>query len=101
MTVELFVAAFPLAKWPEILALSSATAKGRAFHLLRSRGWTEGERLAQVAGFDYRTRCSRLRDLGVPVETMPSDSSPCYLFRIPTAFLLAYEEKEREKRRAA
>jgi hypothetical protein len=100
LTVDLFLAAFPSAKWPEILALSSATAKGRAFHLMRSRGWTEGERLAQVAGFDYRTRCSRLRDLGVPVETMPSSESPCYLFRIPTAFLMAYEEKLNERRTA-
>lgn len=98
--MDLFVASYKEAKWPEILALGETTAKGRAFHLLRSRGWTEGERLAQVAGFDYRTRCSRLRDLGVPVETMPSVDSPCYLFRIPHTFLMVYEEKLRERRTA-
>ena len=98
--MDLFLAAFPSAKWAEILALSHTTAKGRAFNRLRFGGWHSGESLAQVAGFDYRTRCSRLRDLGVPVETAPQKDSPCYQFRIPTAFLMAYGEKLRERRTA-
>jgi hypothetical protein len=93
------LAAFPSAKWAEILALSSATAKGRVFHELRFGRWVAGERLAQVGGFDYRTRVSRLRDLEIPVEAVPQKESPCYQFRIPTAFLMAYEEKLRERRR--
>ena len=100
--MDLFIASYPLAQWDKILQLRNQdTAKARAFNLLRTRGWTEGERLAEVAGFDFRTRCSRLRDLGIPVETTASDHSPCYLYRIPRVFLMAFEEKEREKRRAA
>ena len=98
--MDLFLAAFSNAKWPEILALDHTTAKGRAFNRLRFGGWYSGESLAQVAGFDYRTRCSRLRDLGIPVETTPSGNSPCYLYRIPTAFLMALEEKQRERKSA-
>ena len=95
--MDLFLAAFPNAKWTEILALSDATAKGRVFSALRFGTWVSGERLAQVGGFDFRTRCSRLRDLGIPVETKPSSESPCYLYRIPLAFLFAYSEKTRER----
>jgi hypothetical protein len=87
---------FPSAQWEKILALDEKTAKGRAFLLLRSRGWTEGERLAQVCGFDYRTRCSRLRDLGIPVEAEPSAHSPCFLYRIPPAFIDEYEYRRRK-----
>ena len=96
--MDLFLAAFPDAKWPEIMALNEATAKGRVFHALRFGTWIPGERLAQVGGFDYRTRASRLRDLGVPVETEPQSDSPCYQFRIPATFLMAYQEKLRERR---
>ena len=98
--MDLFLAAFPSAKWPEILALSSATAKGRVFHALRFGTWVSGEQLAQVGGFDYRTRVSRLRDLQVPVEAVPQRDSPCYQFRIPSAFLMAYEEMTRQRRTA-
>jgi hypothetical protein len=95
--MDLFLAAFPDAKWPEILALNEATAKGRVFHALRFGTWIPGERLAQVGGFDYRTRVSRLRDLEIPVEALPQADSPCYRFRIPTTFLMAYGEKLRER----
>jgi hypothetical protein len=98
--VDLFLAAFPNAKWPEILGLNEATSKGRVFHALRFGTWIPGERLAQVGGFDYRTRVSRLRDLDIPVEAVPQMDSPCYQFRIPTAFLMAYQEKLRERRSA-
>jgi hypothetical protein len=87
---------FPTAQWEKILALDEKTAKGRAFLLLRSRGWTEGERLAQISGFDYRTRINRLRDLGIPVESVPSAHSPCYLYRIPLTFIDEYEIRRRK-----
>ena len=99
--MDLFLAAFPDAKWPEILALSSATAKGRVFHALTRGTWVAGEHLASIGGFDYRTRVSRLRDLNIPVDALPSlTGSPCYRYSIPTAFLMAYEEKLNERRTA-
>ena len=98
--MDLFLAAFPNARWPEILALNTSTAKGRTFHALRPGAWVRGEDLARVAGFDYRTRASRLRDLGVPVEAEPQEDSPCYRFRIPTTFLMAYEEMRSQRRTA-
>jgi hypothetical protein len=96
--MDLFLAAFPSAKWPAILALGNATAKGRVFNALRYGTWVPGERLAQVGGYDYRTRASRLRDLGIPVEAVPQQDSPCYQFRIPSVFLMAYEEMTRQGR---
>ena len=99
--MDLFAAAFPNAHWTKILDLNDRTAKGRAFRLLEHGNWVPGEQLADVAGFDYRTRCSRLRDLGVPVESRASENSACHLFRIPRTFLLVLEEKRREKRRTA
>jgi len=97
MTPSLFA---PGAKWDRILRLDSTTAKGRCFYALLSGGWIPGERLAEVAGFDYRTRAARLRDLGVPIETRPSETSPCYLYRIGQNFLIEYEWKRRERRSA-
>jgi biotin operon repressor len=87
---------FPTARWPAILRLDSDTAKGRVFLALRSGGWISGERLADVGGFDFRTRASRLRDLGIPVETEPSKTSPCYRYRIPPAFIDEYEWRRRK-----
>lgn len=98
--MDLFRTSFPTAKWPEILALNSSTAKGRTFHALRPGLWVRGEDLARVAGFDYRTRCSRLRDLGVPVESRSVTDSPCYQFRISSTFLMAYEEMRNQRRSA-
>jgi hypothetical protein len=102
--MDLFIAAFPSAQWDKILALRSQdTAKARVFRTLIPGGWVPGERLeAAGGGWDFRSRCARLRDLGVPVESRTSQvDRACHEYHIPQTFLLAYEEKEREKRRAA
>ena len=102
--MDLFIASYPLAQWDKILALRSQdTAKARVFRTLLPGGWIPGERLeAAGGGWDFRTRVSRIRDLGVPIETRPSQvDRACSEYAIPKAFLLAYEEKERQKWRAA
>jgi hypothetical protein len=102
--VDLFIASFPLAQWDKILALRSQdTAKARVFRTLIPGGWVPGERLeAAGGGWDFRTRVARIRNLGVPVESRESQVDlACHEYHIPQLFLLAYEEKEREKRRAA
>ncbi|MCL5884707.1 MAG: hypothetical protein M1377_05120 [Deltaproteobacteria bacterium] len=101
--MDLFVASFPLAKWDKILALRNQdTAKAKVFRALLSGGWIPGEKLeAAGGGWDFRTRASRLRDLGIPVESRSVTESPCNQYRIPQAFLLAFQEKERQKWRAA
>jgi hypothetical protein len=99
--MDLFLAAFPSAKWPEILALRDQdTRKAKAFRALRFGNWTPGEQLeAAGCGWDFRTRVARLRDLGIPVESRPSPTGrACNEFRISTAFLMALEEKQRERR---
>jgi hypothetical protein len=103
MTLDLFVAAFPSAKWPEILALlDQDTRKAKVFRRLLPGGWVPGALLeAAGGGWDYRSRCARLRDLGVPVESRPSRTSSCHEFRIPEIFLLAHTEKDNERRRTA
>ena len=101
--MDLFVAAFPNAQWDKILALRHQdTAKAKVFRTLLPGGWIPGERLeAAGGGWDFRTRVSRLRELDIPIETRTSSTgSACSEYNIPTAFLLAYEEKERRKWRA-
>jgi hypothetical protein len=72
------------------------------FRALLPGGWIPGEKLeAAGGGWDFRTRVSRIRDLGVPIESRESQvDRACREYNIPTAFLLAYEEKVREKWRA-
>jgi hypothetical protein len=102
LTVDLFLAAFPQAKWPEILALRNQdTRKAKVFRRLLPGGWIPGALLeAAGGGWDYRSRCARLRDLGVPVESRPSKTSSCHEFRIPEMFLCAHEEMTRQRRTA-
>ncbi len=100
--MDLFVAAFPGARWPEILALRDQdTRKAKVFRALLPGGWIPGERLeAAGGGWDFRTRVARLRDLEIPITSRPSiTGSACHEFNIPQMFLLAYEEMERQKRR--
>jgi hypothetical protein len=101
--VDLFLAAFPNAKWPEILALQGQdTRKAKVFRRLLPGGWVPGALLeATGGGWDYRSRCARLRDLVVPVESRPSKTSSCHEFKIPELFLLAHAEMENERRRTA
>jgi len=98
--MDLFLAAFPDAKWPEILALRDQdTRKAKVFRALIPGGWVPGNRLeAAGGGWDFRTRVSRIRDLGVPVESKSSQVSECHDYRIPEIFLMAYEEKLNERR---
>lgn len=101
--VDLFLAAFPSAKWPEILALRDQnTRKAKVFRALLPGGWIPGERLeAAGGGWDFRTRAARLRDMGIPIESKESPvGAACHEFRIPQLFLIAYREKERQKWRA-
>lgn len=103
MTVDLFIAAYRDAQWDKILALRNQdTAKARTFRALIPGGRVPGEKLVALrCGFDYRTRVSRLRELGIPIECEDSEEdSSCGVFHIPQTFLLAFEEKEREKWRA-
>jgi hypothetical protein len=45
---------------------------------------------------------ARIRNLGVPVVSRESQvERACHEYHIPQTFLLAYEEKERQKWRAA
>jgi hypothetical protein len=102
--MDLFVAAFPNAQWDKILQLRDQdTAKARVFRTLLPGGWVPGERLeAAGGGWDFRSRCARLRDLGVPVESRTSQvGRACHEFRIPEMFLLAHAEKDNERRRTA
>jgi hypothetical protein len=101
--MDLFVASYPLAQWDKILALRDQdTRKAKVFRALSYGGWIPGQHLVDVGGgYDARTRCSRLEDLGVPIESRPSKTSTLYERRIPTAFLLAHAEKERQRWRAA
>jgi hypothetical protein len=104
ITMDLFVASFPLAQWDKILRLRDQdTAKAKVFRALLPGGWVPGERLEGAGGgWDFRTRVARIRNLGVPVISRESQvDCACHEYHIPQAFLLAYEEKEREKRRAA
>jgi len=99
--VDLFLAAFPNARWTKILELRDQdTAKARVFRTLLSGGWVPGEKLeAAGGGWDFRSRCARLRDLGIPVESRPSQvGRACHEFRIPEMFLMAYGEKLSEWR---
>ena len=100
--MDLFLAAFPKAKWPEILALQDQdTRKAKVFRALSYGGWIPGQHLVDVGGgYDARTRCSRLEDLGIPVESRPSKTSTLYERRIPEMFLMAYEEMTRQRRTA-
>lgn len=101
--MELFAAAFPDAKWPEILALRNQdTRKAKVFRALLPGGWVPGEKLeAAGGGWDFRTRVARLRDLKIPIESRESPvGAACHEFQIPKMFLLVYQEKEREKWRA-
>jgi hypothetical protein len=100
--MDLFLAAFPDAKWAEILALRDQdTRKAKVFRALSYGGWIPGQHLVDVGGgYDARTRCSRLEDLGIPIESRPSKTSTLYERRIPEMFLMAYEEKLRERRSA-
>jgi len=100
--VDLFLAVFHDAKWPEILALRDQdTRKAKVFRRLLPGGWVPGALLeAAGGGWDYRSRCARLRDLGVPVESRPSKTSSCHEFRIPEIFLMAFEEMSRQRRSA-
>ena len=100
--MDLFVASCPLAQWDKILALRSQdTAKAKVFRALLPGGWVPGERLeAAGGGWDFRTRVARLRNLNIPIESRPSQADrACSEYHIPQTFLLAYEEKERQKRR--
>ena len=102
--MDLFLAAFPEAKWDQILRLRDQdTRKAKVFRALRVGGWVPGEALERAGGgWDYRTRVSRLRDLKIPVVSRPSTAGrACDEYTIPTAFLMALEEKEREYRRTA
>lgn len=104
MSMDLFVAAYPDAQWDKILALRSQdTRKAKVFRALLPGGWVPGEKLeAAGGGWDFRTRAARLRNLGIPVESREStEGRACHEFHIPQAFLLAFEEKEREQRRVA
>jgi len=88
--VDLFLAAFPNAQWPEILALRDQdTRKAKVFRRLLPGGW------------DFRTRVARLRDLKIPIESRSSQvGTACHEFRIPEMFLMAYEEMTRQRRTA-
>jgi hypothetical protein len=102
--MDLFIAAYPEAKWDKILALKDQdTAKAKTFRALLPGGRVPGERLVSLGcGYDYRTRVSRLRDLGIPVKCDDSkEESSCGVFYIDQAFLLAYGQQERAKRRSA
>jgi hypothetical protein len=100
--MDLFLAAFPQAKWTEILALQGQdTRKAKVFRALSYGGWIPGQHLVDIGGgYDARTRCSRLEDLGIPIESRPSKTSTLYERRIPEMFLMAYEEKLNERRSA-
>ena len=102
--MDLFIASFPDAKWPEILALRDQdTRKAKVFRALLPGGWGPREKLeATGGGWDFRTRVARLRDLKIPIESRESPvGAACHEFHIPQTFLLAYQEKERQKWRAA
>jgi hypothetical protein len=102
--MDLFIASYPLAQWDKILQLRNQdTAKAKVFRALLPGGWVPGERLeAAGGGWDFRTRVARIRNLGVPVVSRESRvERACHEYHIPQMFLLAYEEKEREKWRAA
>jgi len=101
--VDLFLAAFPNAQWPEILALRDQdTRKAKVFRTLLPGGWVPGEKLeAAGGGWDFRTRVARLRDLKIPIESRSSQvGTACHEFRIPEMFLMAYEEMTRQRRTA-
>ena len=102
--MDLFVASFPDAQWDKILALRDQdTRKAKVFRALLPGGWVPGERLEGAGGgWDFRTRVARIRNLGVPVVSRESQvERACHEYHIPQLFLLAFEEKERQKWRAA
>jgi hypothetical protein len=102
--LDLFIAAFPNAKWDKILALRDQdTRKAKVFRALRVGGWIPGETLERAGGgWDFRTRVSRLRDLDIPIISRTSPTGrACDEYHIPQTFILAFEEQERQKRRSA
>ena len=100
--MDLFVASYPLAQWDKILQLQAQdTRKAKVFRALSYGGWIPGQHLVDIGGgYDARTRCSRLEDLGIPIESRPSKTSTLFERRIPEMFLMAYQEKLRERRSA-
>ena len=92
----------PPPNWSRISALKGQlTAKARIFRALSSGGWIPGKYLSDVGGtLDPRTRCARLRDLGLPVESRPSKTSALYEFRIRPDFLDKLDAATQERKTA-